>query len=565
MKRYLTAVIVVLALVWNVVFAAEATVKTIEYNVESKTLTISGNANSAKQTISLEILAGDVTAEQFNSADAEKQFNMLAYSDETQSAEGGAWKFSFEFPGDSKAHVVRIRTCLKGEPEVYSITTASKEDFDSAWEMINTADKDNVSDIFEKYSDALGLDSKTFMTLPEKNRDAMARRILDERDNQPNDKFTDFESLKAVFNEALAVECVNAADGSDIAEVLEKYATYFDYKNEKAYEIFTDLSLNNQKNVYSRLANGNYSEPSEIDEAFVLATVRERFAAIRGYDELYDVLPLCAEALEADISDYSALSKEKKLKVCAEIVAKLSDGNITKATLEQVVNSAAKKYSSDGSSSGGGSGSSGGGGGSSSGGGQTTSSVQLVTPNEPMDNEPMFNDLSSVPWAAESVELLAKRGVLCGKAEKTFAPEDTVTREEFVKMVVLAFNITAENTDCDFSDVSTDAWYREYIGRAVGGGIVKGLGDGRFGVGESISRQDIAVILWNAVRNNAKAETALTFDDDKEISDYAKAAVNAMRYLKIIDGYEDNTFRPHNAATRAEAAKLLYKAVQTAE
>lgn len=560
MKRYLIAIVTVFVLICSVGFAAEASVQTVKYDTENEILTVKGSAGSKMQSISLEVLKGAVTAEQFDFANAEERFDMLVYADETRSADDGGWQFSFGFPADSKRHIIRIRTGINGEIEQHSIVAATNSEFETAMEMMNSAGSNDISDVLKQCAGILGLDCDTLETLPDKNCDAMALRILNERDKQQNKVFAGYEQLEAVFNENLAVECVNVADGSNIAAVLEKYKEYFAYKNGKSYQIFEGLSADGQKNVYTNLAKADYGTPAAVDAAFSLETVRVRLAALRGYDELYDVLPQCADALEANISKYTVLSKENQLKVCSEIITRLSGDSLTKEALEQMVNSAAEKYSSSG-----GSGGIGGGGGSSSGGTAKTPSIGFAAPNEPYEAVTVFDDLGGVSWARESIEALARRGVINGKADKIFAPNDTVTREEFVKMVVLALNITAEDTSCDFTDVRDDAWYKEYVGKAVRSGLVNGRGDGTFGVGESITRQDIAVILWNGIKSKAESKSAAEFIDNDDVSDYAKEAVNAMRYLNIIDGYDDNTFRPNNAATRAEAAKLLYKAVQITE
>ena len=559
MKRYLIAVVTVFVLICSVGFAAEASVQTVKYDTENEILTVKGSAGSKMQSISLEVLADGVTAGEFDSANAEERFSMLVHADETLSIDDGSWQFSFGFPADSERHVIRVRTGVNGEIEQLSIVAATNSEFETAMEMMNRAGSNDISDVLKNCAGILGLDCDTLETLPDKNCDAMALRILNERDKQQNKVFAGYEQLEAVFNENLAVECVNVADGSNIAAVLEKYKEYFAYKNGKSYQIFEGLSADGQKNVYTNLAKADYGTPAAVDAAFSLETVRVRLAALRGYDELYDVLPQCADALEANISKYTVLSKENQLKVCSEIITSLSGKDVTKESLETIVSSAAEKYGSNGTT---GSGSGGGGG---NGGGVKTPNIAVAAPNKPNESSFVFNDIESVSWARDSIEALARRGVINGKADKIFAPNDTVTREEFVKMVVLALNITAEDTSCDFTDVRDDAWYKEYVGKAVRSGLVNGRGDGTFGVGESITRQDIAVILWNGIKSKAESKSAAEFIDNDDVSDYAKEAVNAMRYLNIIDGYDDNTFRPNNAATRAEAAKLLYKAVQITE
>lgn len=560
MKRYLIAIVTVFVLICSVGFAAEASVQTVKYDTENEILTITGSEDSKLKAISVEVLKGGVTDEQFEEADHEARFEMIAHADETTSMEEGKWNFSFGFPADSEKHIIRIRSGKESEVEKYSIFAATNEEFEDAFDKINNAASDNISDRLNECVGVLGLNYDAFEKLPMKNRTAIALRVLNERNEQPGKVFAEVESLEAVFDKNLAIEYVNTSSADNIESVLEKYEVYFNYKNEKAYKIFTDLSADSQKSVYTNLATADYSSPKEVDAAFVVETVRERFAALRGYDELYDILPVCANALGADISTYSGLTEKNKLLACAEILKNLNAKSITKEVLGQTVNSIAKKYKNSGSSQGGGSGS-----GSGSGGLSTTPSVSFGVSGSPASDTSMFSDIENVSWARESIEELAKTGVINGKGDKKFAPNDFVTREEFVKMVVLAFNVTANDENCSFSDVSDDAWYKEYIAKAAGSGLVNGRGDGTFGVGESITRQDIAVILWNGIKSKAESKSAAEFIDNDDVSDYAKEAVNAMRYLNIIDGYDDNTFRPNNAATRAEAAKLLYKAVQITE
>jgi hypothetical protein len=69
----------------------------------------------------------------------------------------------------------------------------------------------------------------------------------------------------------------------------------------------------------------------------------------------------------------------------------------------------------------------------------------------------------------------------------SFAPYDNVTREEFVKLIIELTGIKSDGTNVEFSDVSKDSWYASYVDAAVSGGVVKGIGNGRFGVGFNAS------------------------------------------------------------------------------
>lgn len=183
----------------------------------------------------------------------------------------------------------------------------------------------------------------------------------------------------------------------------------------------------------------------------------------------------------------------------------------------------------------------------------------------------IFADVADDFWGRTAVEYLYNKGIISGKSEKIFAPNDNLTREQAVKILCLAFDIsdikdlymengvTYDYTDYTmFNDVTQDDWYGEYVFAAYRNGVVKGVSDHLFGVGYNVTRQDIAVMIYRAVKATASGD-ALTFADSASIADYAKEAISYMKSEKIIEGYSDNTFRPNNYITRAEIAQIVYK------
>ena len=172
-----------------------------------------------------------------------------------------------------------------------------------------------------------------------------------------------------------------------------------------------------------------------------------------------------------------------------------------------------------------------------------------------------FKDMESFEWAESAVNKLFSEGIVSGDGLGYFRPEDNITREEFVKMLVLTFDISsAHQENMTFNDVVSDEWYYPYLQTAFQGGIVKGISEDTFGVGMSVSRQDAAALISRAMKltdkYNADAES---FTDEADISDYALKPVKILRQMGIISGYEDGSFRPLGTITRAEAAKMLYE------
>lgn len=176
-----------------------------------------------------------------------------------------------------------------------------------------------------------------------------------------------------------------------------------------------------------------------------------------------------------------------------------------------------------------------------------------------------FSDLSGVPWAAEAVTSLAQRQILRGVGDERFDPNASVTREQFATMLVTAFGMYSAVADSTFSDVPETAWYTHSVNSAAASGLVSGLGGDRFGTGRTITRQDLAVMAYRALKQLGielpKTRSAIRFSDDADIAGYASEAVYALYQAGIISGASEDTFAPNAPASRAQAARILYGAV----
>lgn len=172
-----------------------------------------------------------------------------------------------------------------------------------------------------------------------------------------------------------------------------------------------------------------------------------------------------------------------------------------------------------------------------------------------------FNDIQDVEWAKMPITYLAERGIVSGRGNGVFAPHDTVTREEFVKLVVAAFATNTKGTNCNFADVAADRWSYQYIATASELGLVTGVDANNFNPTGGITRENLAVILYRAYKLAGKDVNAsgLSFTDAKNISDYAKDAVAALVKIGVMNGMGDGTFAPKAVVTRAQSAKAIYE------
>lgn len=185
--------------------------------------------------------------------------------------------------------------------------------------------------------------------------------------------------------------------------------------------------------------------------------------------------------------------------------------------------------------------------------------------NKPSVVNVPFVDIEGVAWASEAIVALADKGIISGKGDGYFEPDENVTREEFTKIIVCASGL--ENiaySKNSFTDVSDDDWFCKYVNIAYENGLVNGMGDGRFGTGKLITRQDMVVILCNALKAKGVdlSEGELTFEDKDNISEYALSSVEALYAMGAINGVSETQFDALGYATRAQAAQIIYGALQ---
>ncbi len=176
-----------------------------------------------------------------------------------------------------------------------------------------------------------------------------------------------------------------------------------------------------------------------------------------------------------------------------------------------------------------------------------------------------FADVKS-HWSKDTVETLATYGYIDGMNQNTYAPDQNVTRAEFVKMMidgVSQFDIISYADE--FSDISGDEWYADYIATANKFGL---LGNeltygGMFYPDRAITRAEAASIASKIakIKKAAKNHT-VTFADMKNAKPWAKTAVQEAAEYGLILGYENGKFMPDNTITRAEAAEILYRVAE---
>ena len=176
-----------------------------------------------------------------------------------------------------------------------------------------------------------------------------------------------------------------------------------------------------------------------------------------------------------------------------------------------------------------------------------------------------FDDVSASHWAYKNIQQLAEFGVISGRTENVFEPESSITRAEFIKLIVKAINASESKYGNVFADVSSGDWYASVIQTAFDKGIAQGS-DGNFNPNKVITREEMVkfiICAYNTTGRTIEAED-VDFKDNSDISDWAVEYVMQACAAGFVNGMDTNCFCPKETATRAQAAVIisrLYKAI----
>ncbi len=174
-----------------------------------------------------------------------------------------------------------------------------------------------------------------------------------------------------------------------------------------------------------------------------------------------------------------------------------------------------------------------------------------------------FNDLVG-HWSETNVYGVADFGLLNGYPDNTFRPDYKITRTEFLKILALDAqeDLSAYDTESKFPDVTASFWGKQYINWGAAKGIIDGYPDNTFHPDSTVSRQEMAVILYRYIvtyrgLSLPSVNGEMNFADENSIGTWAQSAVKAIQKAGVINGYGDGTFAPLSSSTRAESATMI--------
>ena len=186
-----------------------------------------------------------------------------------------------------------------------------------------------------------------------------------------------------------------------------------------------------------------------------------------------------------------------------------------------------------------------------------------------MDDNAMLNFFVDVPASAyyyDAVLWAAENGITGGTDAVHFSPDASCTRAQLVTFLYRAAGSPVVNYAMDFSDVSGDDYYAEAVRWAASLGIVGGYGNGSFGSGDTVTREQVAVMLYRFAKAQGKDVSVgedtniLSYTDALSISDYAFPAMQWACGAGVMQG-TDGSLLPRDACTRAQIVTLLFRAL----
>ena len=531
---------------------------------DTRDVYISGAVEQASQNRMISVIISD-DSEQY-------------YVNTVGTASDGSYSFIFRMPETAATGYYDITVDALGLDELITkeFYFAKSDDIEQVLTLINNASSaSEVRSSVDANTAVLNIPDDWYKSLGSDGKKAVAEALYAKK------PYRMIGDATSVAISELAVQSFRyASDADKVEKALEKFADIYGINENTSacYGLYADNGKAAREIMASYTPDTVAGVAKAFDESVLLAAINSARDP-RSVGELMDgyraVIPF-------SLDTYDKANEEKMVSYLYKNAPFRS-----MTALQSAITAAYKQetsQSSGGSGGGGGGGSSSGGGGGSSksggssgGGGSIRPSNSINLPPSVSTQQPEadtegtaapeegFTDIGGYEWAKEAITYLSKRQIVSGTGDNKFEPGSFVTREQFVLMIVNAFNIDSTGASSGFADMPEDHWAYKAVSAACEKGIIFGFSDSEFGTGKSITRQDMAVIAYRAAKLSGyqfDSSQEIGFTDRSEISDYASESVAAMSAKGIITGYPDGRFGAFDTANRAQAAQIMYNIIK---
>ena len=552
--------------------SAEDTVETtVDIQVYTLNVTVKTSINSGNLTLKVYPLAYDETSKTYSIVDAEHPIYVDQASNPT--AEGALYVYQFNPFNFKESQETGQYRAVINKNYTYDFEFVNKQDKIDFYNQLSAASAGAIEGLLKNglADGVIDFDLGNYFEYPAEVKtninEALVNLDLPSLGSNPSDDLVkSFEAiLKPEFARLLKVaEFVTAAE-AEFDEAVQANAKELGLD----LNFYGDTKLGlDPKNVYKRLKSLTIESfaAQDVQYAFDTAVLLDMldeadYGAVTEALDYYD--GGCINLDKSVVKGFTESQLNEVSRLMKQHASEINSAEDIESAYETYADQVAGEDDDNNSSSGGGSSSSGGSGSNRrpSTGSGSTSTDDNKDDNNDVTYDTNFSDLGDAAWAESSVKYLASKGIISGKGDGRFYPNDTVTREEFVKIIVEAFKIYSNTATVEFEDVDSGRWSYGYIASAYRAGIIAGNSDTTFNPAGEMTRQDMAVIMYRVANlvglglNSAD----VTFADGADIADYAKEAVGALCSAGIINGTGDNCFSPLETVTRAQAAKIAYE------
>lgn len=387
----------------------------------------------------------------------------------------------------------------------------------------------------------------------------LVKAVFADKPLEASDDYTPWTEaiFKATIPDMLCMYLKNAANAARLSEMLADYADILGI-NDKYYKKY--YTSESKTAVAAALIK---SPPETIDG--ILAAFRSALAvgyvnSAGAWGNVDSVIVSFTDVTGINTSVYKRLSNSDKVKICESFFGKNFEST---SALKNHFDSVISGYKPEGGESfdhplmkqep-----------------GEVILSMKVWQPEIKIeitdDGFSGFSDLGGFEWAEDDINSLAKIGLIKGKSKDMFAPGDAITREEFTALIMRVFGFQNAAADSlSFSDADKNAWYAENLAGAASIGLINGIGENEFGIGRSITREELSTIVMRAVGAAGKfimpKKSSAAFTDSGKISDWAYDSVSELARAEIVNGVSTDKFEPTANATRAEAAVILSRII----
>lgn len=196
--------------------------------------------------------------------------------------------------------------------------------------------------------------------------------------------------------------------------------------------------------------------------------------------------------------------------------------------------------------------------------------AEIPTVETPVIKANKFTDVTTAHWANANIEKIANLGYFSGYEDGTFRPDNQITHEEFIKVIVDFGLDGTENAPANSASANWAEWAQPYLNAALNAGIVTADDTDLLAVNTPITRGEMAKVIgrlktYLTGTNNTAADVSDKIADWNNIPDAYKNYVAEAYNEGILSGYEDGTFKSNKSLTRAEASSVIVKLIDDDE